>query len=161
MSNKKRKYISAIILIPLAYFIHHWYEVSYMENYYKTFYSNLEKGDVTSNECLKAWEKVTASTAPYNYQEETSSDYLYDYKKRRCLLYTIYYRTMTDYYATDYHEEKIVDLITGKILFWYKNDGSKNINVYDYESGKEWHADNLDSGNFPFAQFKELKELVK
>lgn len=154
--NKKQlaKIIASIFLILLVIFAYDTYQKDHMKNYYKTFYSNLEKGDVTSNECLKAWNSFLED--PTNTL--TFNDHLYDYNKKRCLLFT---RQIGNNYDKVYDKEIIIDLITNKTLFSYEDINSNSISVKDYENDKQWNSSSIFSGDFPFADFDKLKNLVK
>ena len=152
--NSLTKTIVSIFLILLVVFVYNTYQEGYIKNYYKSFYNGLEKGDVTSNECLKAWN--TFLSDPVNVL--TFNDYLYDYNKKRCLVFT---RQRGNNYDKVYDKEMIIDVITNKTLFSYENINDNSISVKDYENNKQWNSGNFLSGDFPFANFDELKNLVK
>ena len=168
--NKKR-FIVVIILVFLllaAKFAYNAYQKNYIKNYTKTFYNSLEKGDVTSNECLNRWNNFFDNVI---YDRTTTYDYLYDYNKKRCLLdtYKDFSLTLDTVDKSIHNKDTFSDLITQKILFQFEySDQFKPVvifkDVFDYENNKEWHwqySPDRPIDETPYVSFQELKNLSK
>ena len=160
--KKKLKIITiagaSFLLFFLCVIFYHSY---YYDNYYKTFYSNLVKGDVSSNECLNAWneykQKFDEDHVGTKYLDQI--DYLYSYSKKRCLGQERIDTILLD----DSHyqsSERIFDIVTSKDLFLKvveNKNGVFTTYTKDYLANREWTG-NTDAPSFIFFNLKDLSQ---
>lgn len=156
MKKKSIKYIVILIsLICVSVLIYKSYFEVTNENYYKYLYNSLIEGDVTSNQCLNAWEKYSEDKRN-RLDFSTTAQYIYDYKKKRCLLNEESYSKED---GVTKSMEHMSDLITSKELYVYRTQiGSGEMFFYtrDFINDKTW-----DTANSPNYVFYKLKKIIQ